>query len=43
MADTFTVTVGINSVSDRKPCLASSAYPLSGIGRTFFIWAGARF
>lgn len=43
VAENFTVTAGINNISDREPYLASSAYPVSGIGRTFFVSAGATF
>ncbi|WP_430385766.1 TonB-dependent receptor domain-containing protein [Blastomonas fulva] len=43
VAENFTITAGINNVSDREPYLASSAFPVSGIGRTFFMAAGAKF
>jgi outer membrane receptor protein involved in Fe transport len=43
VAENFSVTAGINNISNREPYLASSAYPVSGIGRTFFMSAGATF
>ncbi|TAD74965.1 MAG: TonB-dependent receptor [Sphingomonadales bacterium] len=34
---------GINNLTDEEPYLASSAYPVSGIGRTYFLGVNARF
>lgn len=34
---------GINNLTDAEPYLASSAYPVSGIGRTYFLGVTARF
>lgn len=34
---------GINNLTDEEPYLASSAYPVSGIGRTMFLGVNARF
>jgi outer membrane receptor protein involved in Fe transport len=39
----FSVTGGINNLTDKEPYIASSAYPVSGIGRLFFVGARARF
>lgn len=39
----FSMTAGINNLTNKKPYLASSAYPVSGIGRTLFISARANF
>ncbi|GGB66141.1 TonB-dependent receptor domain-containing protein [Blastomonas aquatica] len=43
VAENFSVTAGINNISNKEPYLSSSAYPVSGIGRTIFVSAGARF
>jgi outer membrane receptor protein involved in Fe transport len=34
---------GINNLTDEEPYLASSAFPVSGIGRTMFLGVNARF
>ena len=34
---------GINNLTDEEPYLSSSAYPVSGIGRTVFVGVNARF
>jgi outer membrane receptor protein involved in Fe transport len=34
---------GINNLTDEEPYLSSSAYPVSGIGRTLFLGVTARF
>lgn len=34
---------GINNVTDEEPYLSSSAYPVSGIGRSFFLGVTTRF
>lgn len=39
----FSLTAGVNNLTNKKPYLASSAYPVSGIGRTLFISARANF
>lgn len=41
--DRFSLNAGINNLTDKKPYLASSAYPVSGIGRMLFVGARARF
>ena len=41
--DRFTLSGGVNNLTDKEPYLASSAYPVSGIGRLFFVAARARF
>lgn len=37
------ISGGVNNISDKQPYLSSSAYPVSGIGRLFFVGATARF
>lgn len=39
----FEVYGGINNVTNRRPFIASSAYPVSGVGRFFFVGARAKF
>jgi outer membrane receptor protein involved in Fe transport len=34
---------GINNLTDEVPYLSSSAYPVSGLGRSFFLGVNARF
>ena len=41
--DNITFYGGINNLTDEEPYLSSSAYPVSGMGRSFFIGATARF
>ncbi|WP_324075241.1 MAG: TonB-dependent receptor [Erythrobacter sp.] len=41
--DEITVYGGINNLTDEEPYLSSSAYPVSGIGRTLFLGVTARF
>ncbi len=43
VSDRFTLSGGINNLTDKEPYLASSAYPVSGIGRVLFVGARARF
>ncbi|MDG5487300.1 TonB-dependent receptor [Sphingomonas sp. BGYR3] len=35
--DQFTLNLGLNNITDAKPYLASSAYPVNGIGRMAFV------
>lgn len=37
------LTAGVNNVLDKEPYLASSAYPVSGVGRFVFVGMNARF
>jgi outer membrane receptor protein involved in Fe transport len=39
----FQVYGGINNLTDKEPFIASSAYPVSGIGRSFFLGLRGRF
>lgn len=41
--DQVTFYGGINNLTDEVPYLSSSAYPVSGMGRSFFLGATARF
>ena len=41
--DKITFYGGINNLTDQEPYLSSSAYPVSGIGRSFFLGATTRF
>jgi outer membrane receptor protein involved in Fe transport len=41
--DQITFYGGINNLTDKEPYLSSSAYPVSGIGRTFFLGLTGRF
>ena len=41
--DQITFYGGINNLTDEEPYLSSSAYPVSGIGRTFFLGLTGRF
>jgi outer membrane receptor protein involved in Fe transport len=41
--DNFTIYGGINNVTNEIPYLSSSAYPVSGMGRSFFIGVTARY
>ena len=41
--DQITLYGGINNLTDEEPYLSSSAYPVSGIGRTLFLGVTARF
>lgn len=43
VTDDFTLTGGVNNLTDKEPFIASSAYPVNGIGRTLFIGVQARF
>lgn len=43
VTEDFTLTGGVNNLTDKEPFIASSAYPVNGIGRTLFIGARARF
>ena len=39
----FSITAGVNNLTDKEPFIASSAYPVSGIGRTIFVGVRANF
>lgn len=39
----FSITAGVNNLTDKEPFIASSAYPVSGIGRTVFVGVRANF
>ena len=41
--DEVTFYGGINNVTDEVPYLSSSAYPVSGMGRSFFLGVTGRF
>ena len=41
--DEITFYGGVNNLTDEEPYLSSSAYPVSGIGRTFFLGVTAQF
>jgi len=41
--DKITVYGGVNNVSNERPYLSSSAYPVSGMGRSFFLGVTARY
>lgn len=41
--DQITFYGGVNNLTDEEPYLSSSAYPVSGIGRTFFLGLTGRF
>lgn len=41
--DRFTFYGGVNNVGDRKPFINTIAYPVSPVGRSFFVGARARF
>ncbi len=41
--DRMTIYGGINNLTNEEPYLASSAYPVSGVGRSFFLGATTRF
>lgn len=43
LADGVNIFGGINNVTNKVPFIASSAYPVSGVGRFFFVGASARF
>lgn len=43
LTDRINLYGGVNNLTDKEPYLASSAYPVSGIGRFFFVGARARF
>ncbi|MEG4126800.1 TonB-dependent receptor [Microcoleus sp. Pol14D5] len=43
VTEAFTLTGGVNNLTNKEPFIASSAYPVNGIGRTLFIGARARF
>jgi iron complex outermembrane recepter protein len=43
VTERLTLTGGINNLTNKRPYLASSAYPVSGIGRLLFLSARARF
>ena len=39
----FSITAGVNNLTVKEPFIASSAYPVSGIGRTIFVGVRANF
>ncbi|WP_448657620.1 TonB-dependent receptor domain-containing protein [Sphingomonas sp. CJ99] len=41
--DRFTLNMGISNLTDARPYIASSAYPVSGIGRVAFVGVQGRF
>ena len=41
--DNITLRGGVNNLLDKEPYLASSAFPVSGLGRFAFIGATGRF
>lgn len=41
--DNFTIYGGVNNLTAEIPYLSSSAYPVSGMGRTFFLGVTARY
>jgi outer membrane receptor protein involved in Fe transport len=41
--DQFTIRGGINNLTDERPFRAEAAYPISAVGRNFFIGFGAKF
>jgi outer membrane receptor protein involved in Fe transport len=41
--DQITLYGGVNNLTDEEPYLSSSAYPVSGIGRSFFLGITGRF
>jgi outer membrane receptor protein involved in Fe transport len=41
--DDMRFTAGVNNLLDKEPYLASSAYPVSGVGRFLFVGVNARF
>jgi iron complex outermembrane recepter protein len=43
VTEDFTMTAGVNNLTDKEPFIASSAYPVNGIGRTLFIGVQAKF
>lgn len=43
VTDRFTLTGGVNNLTNKQPYPASLAYPVSGMGRLFFIGARASF
>ncbi|MCH4892735.1 TonB-dependent receptor [Sphingomonas sp. SFZ2018-12] len=43
VTESFSLNAGVNNLTDARPYLSSSAYPVSGIGRVAFIGAQARF
>ena len=43
VTDDFTLSGGINNLTNEEPYIASSAYPVNGIGRTLFIGVQAKF
>lgn len=43
VTEDFTLTGGVNNLTDKEPFIASSAYPVNGIGRTLFIGVQAKF
>jgi iron complex outermembrane recepter protein len=36
-SDSFSVVAGVNNLTDERPFLAEAAYPVSAIGRSFFV------
>ncbi len=43
VSDNFELYGGINNVTNREPFIASSAYPVSGVGRFYFLGLRARY
>lgn len=43
VTDDFSFTAGVNNLTNKEPFIASSAYPVNGIGRTLFIGLRSRF
>ncbi len=43
VTDDFSLSGGINNLTNKEPFIASSAYPVNGIGRTLFIGVQAKF
>jgi iron complex outermembrane recepter protein len=41
--DNVTFTLGVNNLTNKEPFIASSAYPVNGIGRTVFVGLRGRF
>jgi outer membrane receptor protein involved in Fe transport len=41
--DSIQLLGGVNNLTNEEPYIASSAYPVSGIGRSFFLGVRAKF
>jgi iron complex outermembrane recepter protein len=41
--DRFSISAGVNNLTNKKPYIASPAYPVSGIGRLFFVGVQTKF